>query len=74
MHVLRTLLLSLLAVALYELVLRSWLLGKVRAALHQRSRRFAEKHGVRVDLFKFGGRLLVKEELLNDPLVNEGMR
>ena len=72
-HLLRTVLLSLLAVALYELVLRAWLLGKVKEALHRRSRRFAQKHGVRVDLFKFGGRLLVKEELLNDPVVNAGM-
>ena len=71
---LRTFLLALLAVALYELVLRAFLLGRVQRALHRRARRFAEKHGVRVDLFKFGGRLLVKEELLNDLQVNAGMQ
>ncbi len=63
----------LLAILAYELVLRAWLLGKVREALHRRSQRFTEKHGVRLDPFKFGGRLLVKEELLNDPQVNAAM-
>jgi len=73
-HLLRTALAVIVALALYELVLRAWLLGKLRESLHRRSRRYAEKHDVRVDLFKYGGRLLVKEELLNDPVVNEAMR
>ena len=70
----RTIAAVLVALALYELLLRAWLLGKLRESLHRRSRRYAEKHDVRVDLFKYGGRLLVKEELLNDHVVNEAMR
>lgn len=62
------------ALVLYELLLRSWLLGRLREALHRRAQRYAQLHGVRVDLFKYGSRLLVKEELLNDPVVNEAMR
>src|SRR5262249_19677916 len=33
----------------------------------------AEHHGVRVDLFKFGGKLLVREELLNDLQIVKAM-
>ncbi len=62
------------AIAVYELLLRAFLLGKLRAWLHRRSQRYAEQHNVRVDLFKYGSRLLIKEELLNDPVVNEAMR
>ena len=57
---------------LYELA--RWLLVRsVRASLQRRARGFKEQHGVRVDLFKFGGKLLVREELLNDPVVVQAM-
>ncbi len=60
------------ALALYELA--RWLLVRsVRASLQRRARSFAEQHGVRVDLFKFGGKLLVREELLNDLVVVQAM-
>lgn len=73
-HYLRMLFGVVCALIAYEWLLRSWLVGKVREALHQRSHRYAEAHDIRVDPFKYGGRLLVKEELLNDPQVNEAMR
>ncbi|MBS2021588.1 MAG: 1-acyl-sn-glycerol-3-phosphate acyltransferase [Deltaproteobacteria bacterium] len=56
----------------YELA-RGFVLRKVQASLHRRAKSFAEQHGVRVDLFKFGGRLLVKEELLNDLVIQRAM-
>ena len=62
---LRTLAIAAAAVALYEL-LRHAVLARTRASLRKRVRAYAEQHGVRVDLFKFGGKLLVREELLND--------
>src|SRR5205085_9064164 len=62
----------LLAVLGYELV-RWSVLRTVRERLHRRARRFAQRHGVRVDLFKFGGKLLVREELLNDMVVQRAM-
>jgi 1-acyl-sn-glycerol-3-phosphate acyltransferase len=70
--VLRLLLLFALALALYE-ALRHAILKRARAALSKRARGYAEQHGVRVDLFKFGGKLLVREELLNDPHVLNAM-
>lgn len=60
------------AIALYE-VLRFLIVRAVQRGLTQRARRFADKHGVRVDLFKFGGKLLVREELLNDLVVVRAM-
>src|SRR5438132_2994644 len=62
----------LLALAGYELV-RWSVLHSVRERLHRRARGFAQRHGVRVDLFKFGGKLLVREELLNDMVVQQAM-
>ncbi len=62
----------LLAVLGYELT-RWAVLRTLRERLHQRARRFAQRHGVRVDLFKFGGKLLVREELLNDLVVQRAM-
>ncbi len=60
------------AVAAYELA--RWLVLRwARASLQRRARRFAEHHNVRVDLFKFGGKLLVREELLNDLVVVQAM-
>ncbi len=53
------------AIAAYE-TLRYALFRFAGRALHQRARRYAEKHGVRIDLSKFGGKQLVREELLND--------
>jgi glycerol-3-phosphate O-acyltransferase len=61
-----------LALLLYEL-LRWQALKHLREALQRRARGYAERHGVRVDLFKFGGKALVREELLNDVLVARAM-
>jgi len=62
---LRVLIVLAIALPLYEL-LRWQLLRRARAALLRRARTYASRHGVRVDLFKFGGKQLVREELLND--------
>lgn len=62
----------LLALLGYELI-RWAVVRTVRDRLHRRARRFAQQHGVRVDLFKFGGKLLVREELLNDLVVQRAM-
>ena len=62
----------LLALLGYELI-RWALLRTLRDRMHRRARRFAQRHGVRVDLFKFGGKLLVREELLNDRVVQRAM-
>ena len=62
----------LLALLGYELI-RWALLRALRERMHRRARRFAQRHGVRVDLFKFGGKLLVREELLNDRVVQSAM-
>jgi glycerol-3-phosphate O-acyltransferase len=70
--VLRALLTAVVAIALYEIA-RHAFMKRTRAALQRRARGFAEQHGVRVDLFKFGGKLLVREELLNDPYVLKAM-
>jgi glycerol-3-phosphate O-acyltransferase len=62
----------LLCVALYEII--RWLAVRaVQRSLHERARRFAERHRVRVDLFKFGGKQMVREELLNDLVVTRAM-
>lgn len=62
----------LIALAGYEL-LRWAVLRAAKEHLHRRARRFAQQHGVRVDLFKFGGKLLVREALLNDLVVQRAM-
>ncbi len=62
---LRVLIALAIALPLYEL-LRWRLLRRVQRSLRDKARRYAEQHRVRVDLFKFGGKLLVREELLND--------
>ena len=62
----------LLALLGYELI-RWAVLRAARERMHRRARRFAQRHGVRVDLFKFGGKLLVREELLNDRVVQRAM-
>ena len=69
---LRALVLVPVAILVYELV-RALVLRRSRAALRARARRYAEVHGVRVDLFKFGGKLLVREELLNDRVLVNAM-
>jgi glycerol-3-phosphate O-acyltransferase len=61
-----------LALLGYELI-RWAVLRTLRERMHRRARRFAQRHGVRVDLFKFGGKLLVREELLNDLVVQRAM-
>jgi glycerol-3-phosphate O-acyltransferase len=61
-----------LAIPLYEIV-SYFALRRARKALRKRARSYADRHGVRVDLFKFGGRTLVREELLNDLVVVHAM-
>jgi glycerol-3-phosphate O-acyltransferase len=70
--VLRALIAVALAIPLYE-TLRYFALRRARESLQRRARSYAEQHRVRVDLFKFGGKLLVREELLNDLAVVHGM-
>lgn len=47
--------------------------GLARTSLHLSVRRFIERHHVRVDVFKFGGRQLVREELLADAQVQQAI-
>src|SRR5690348_4706713 len=70
---LRVLLAIAIAIPLYEIV-RYATLKRVRESLRRRARSYAEHHDVRVDLFKFGGKELVREELLNDRAVGAAMR
>src|ERR1700694_4400587 len=69
---LRVLLAVALAIPLYEIV-RHRALRAMRGHLRKRARDYAAQHGVRVDLFKFGGKLLVREELLNDRVLVQAM-
>src|SRR3954469_9702274 len=69
---LRVLIALALAIPLYEL-LRWQVLGRARAALLRNARGYAARHGVRVDLFKFGGKQLVREELVNDRVIVRAM-
>jgi glycerol-3-phosphate O-acyltransferase len=69
---LRVLIALAVALPLYEL-LRWRIVRRVQAWLRDRARSYAEQHRVRVDLFKFGGKLLVREELLNDRAVVRAM-
>jgi glycerol-3-phosphate O-acyltransferase len=69
---LRALIAVAIAIPLYE-ALRYFALRKARESLLRRARGYADQHGVRVDLFKFGGKLLVREELLNDRSIVQAM-
>ena len=69
---LRVLIAMAVAIPLYEIV-RWQALKRARASLSKRARAFAEQHGVRVDLFKFGGKALVREELVNDRVIVRAM-
>jgi glycerol-3-phosphate O-acyltransferase len=69
---LRVLIVLVIALPLYEL-LRWQVLRRIREHLRDKARAFAEQYGVRVDPFKFGGKLLVREELLNDRAVVRAM-
>src|SRR5205085_3752082 len=69
---LRVLIAVAIAIPLYEIA-RYFALRKARESLQRRARGFAERHGVRVDLFKFGGKALVREELLNDLVIVRAM-
>jgi glycerol-3-phosphate O-acyltransferase len=69
---LRALIAIAIALPLYELV-RWRILRRLRESQRRKARGYAERHGVRVDLFKFGGKQLVREELLNDQVVLEAM-
>src|SRR2546421_243233 len=69
---LRVLIAIAIALPLYEL-LRYRLLRGVRESQRRKARSYAEEHGVRVDLFKFGGKQLVREELLNDRAILRAM-
>jgi len=60
------------AIPLYEIV-RWQALERARGSLRRRARAFAEQHGVRVDPFKFGGKPLVREELMNDRAIVRAM-
>jgi glycerol-3-phosphate O-acyltransferase len=68
----RYLLAALAALAAWELF-RYAALTAAKERLRRRTQRFAEAHGVRVDLFKFGGKQLVREELFNDLAVQRAM-
>ena len=65
---LRALIALALLLPLYE-ALRYFALKKLRVYWRDRARRYAAQYDVRVDLFKFGGKLLVREELLNDRVI-----
>ena len=69
---LRVLISIAIALPLYEL-LRYRILRRVRESQRRKARSYAEEHGVRVDLFKFGGKQLVREELLNDRAILRAM-
>src|SRR5437762_9925161 len=69
---LRVLIAAAIALPLYEL-LRYRILRRLRESQRRKARSYAEEHGVRVDLFKFGGKQLVREELLNDRAILRAM-
>ena len=69
---LRVLIGIVLALPLYEFV-RWQALKRMRERLRRKAQQFAEQHGVRVDLFKFGGKALVREELVNDRVIVRAM-
>jgi len=69
---LRVLIAAAIALPLYEL-LRYRILRRLRESQRRKARSYAEEHGVRVDLFKFGGKQLVREELLNDRAILKAM-
>src|SRR5207248_2545420 len=60
------------ALAAWELF-RYAALTAAKERLRKRTQRFAEAHGVRVDLFKFCGKQLVREELFNDLAVHRAV-
>jgi glycerol-3-phosphate O-acyltransferase len=70
--VLRVLIAVAIALPLYEL-LRYRILRRLQESQRRKARSYAEEHGVRVDLFKFGGKQLVREELLNDRAILRAM-
>ena len=69
---LRVLIAVAIALPLYEL-LRYRILRRLQESQRRKARSYAEQHGVRVDLFKFGGKQLVREELLNDRAILRAM-
>src|SRR5438552_2362783 len=69
---LRVLIAIAIAIPLYE-ALRYAVLKRARESLRRRARQYAEHHDVRVDLFKFGGKELVRKELLNDRAIARAM-
>src|SRR5258706_5249714 len=69
---LRVLIAIAIAIPLYEVV-RFRVLRSLRERMRKKARAYAEQHGVRVDLFKFGGKQLVREELLNDRVLLQAM-
>jgi glycerol-3-phosphate O-acyltransferase len=70
--VIRALVAVAVALPLYEL-LRHFVVKRIQIYWRDRARQYAEHHGVRVDLFKFGGKLLVREELLDDLQIVQAM-
>ena len=69
---LRVLIAVAIVLPLYEL-LRYRILRRLQESQRRKARSYAEEHGVRVDLFKFGGKQLVREELLNDRAILRAM-
>ena len=69
---LETALFVLLAILAYE-VLRFIVVRAVRGRLRRSAWRFIERHRVRIDPFKFGGRILIRHELANDAEVQEAI-
>lgn len=59
-------------IAAYEL-LRLALVGTATRLLRESVRSYVDRHRVQIDLFKYSGRQLVKEELLNDVEVVAGI-
>lgn len=56
----------------YEL-LRYIVVGAVRARIRRSAWRFIERNRVRIDPFKFGGRILIRHELANDIEIQQAM-
>lgn len=61
-----------LSITAYEL-LRYAVLGAAGRMMRASVQAFVDRHRVRIDVFKYSGRQLVKEELLNDLEVQEGI-
>src|SRR5688572_26986919 len=61
---------ALAAILAYEL-LRFVILRSIRGRLRMSAEKFIERHQIRIDPFKFGGRILIRHELTNDMEIQE---